>query len=153
MNSILRFAGAALLSGALIVTTQIEPNNVTKEKLAYVQTQAVQALAAEETPEKPWHIVEDVRVYHYCACEKCCGKSENDPAYQVTKSGTTVEEGRTIAVDPDIIPLGSDVVIGGHTYIAEDTGGAIKGYKVDIYVEDHQAALEAGTYVTDLKWR
>lgn len=80
----------------------------------------------------------------YCACKLCCGKTEDNPAYGITASGTTVKEGRTIAVDPDIIPLGSTVWINGVEYIAEDTGGAIKGKKVDIYFTDHQAALEYG---------
>lgn len=51
-----------------------------------------------------------------------------------TATGTHPEVGRTIAVDPDVIPLGSEVMIDGHVYIAEDTGGAIKGKAIDMYV-------------------
>ena len=42
--------------------------------------------------------------------------------------------GRTIAVDPDVIPLGSTVLIDGQEYIAEDTGGAIRGNIIDMFV-------------------
>ena len=42
--------------------------------------------------------------------------------------------GRTIAVDPDIIPYGSEVIVDGHAYIAEDTGGDIRGNRIDIYM-------------------
>jgi len=40
----------------------------------------------------------------------------------------------TIAVDPTVIPIGSKVYVDGYGYaIAADTGGAIKGNKVDLY--------------------
>ena len=76
----------------------------------------------------------------YCNCSKCCGQWAGGP----TKSGTMPKEGRTIAVDPRIIPLGSRVVINGHTYIAEDTGSAIKGNKIDVYFDSHSEALNFG---------
>jgi uncharacterized protein YabE (DUF348 family) len=41
----------------------------------------------------------------------------------------------TIAVDPSVVPLGSKVYVDGYGYaIAADTGGAIKGNKVDLYL-------------------
>lgn len=40
--------------------------------------------------------------------------------------------GRTVAVDPDVIPLGSIVMIDGKEYIAEDTG--MIGNVIDLYV-------------------
>lgn len=58
-------------------------------------------------------------------CEGCTG---------VTKIGNTPVIGRTVAVDPEVIPLGSTIIIDGHEYIAEDTGGAIKGNMIDMYV-------------------
>jgi len=54
----------------------------------------------------------------------------------ITASGTRVKAGRTIAVDTSVIALGTTVYIDGYGYrIAEDTGGAIKGNKIDIYVD------------------
>lgn len=87
----------------------------------------------------------EFKITHYCACEICCGKSEEDPWYGITATGTRVEEGRTIAVDPKVIPYGTEVTIRyqdgtEHTYIAEDCGGAIKGNRIDVYIEDHFAA-------------
>ncbi len=76
----------------------------------------------------------------YCPCEKCCGKW----ADKVTFSGTKAQEGRTISVDPKIIPLGTRVLIDGHEYIAEDVGGAIKGNKLDMFFNSHQDALKWG---------
>lgn len=80
----------------------------------------------------------------YCTCELCCGKTPEHPAYGITKSGTKVEEGRTIAVDPKVIPLGSEVIVDGNKYIAEDTGRLIKGNRIDIYISEHSRALELG---------
>jgi len=42
----------------------------------------------------------------------------------------------TIAVDPSVIPLGSKVYVDGYGYaIASDTGGAIKGNRIDVYLD------------------
>lgn len=76
----------------------------------------------------------------YCKCEKCCGIWSDSP----TKSGTIPQEGRTIAVDPDIIPLGTQVIIDGQIYTAEDTGSAVKGNVIDIYFSDHEKTEEYG---------
>ena len=62
-----------------------------------------------------------------------------------TASGTTLTEGRTIAVDKNKIPLGSIVHIDGFgDFIAEDTGSAIKGNKIDIFVSSHAEAYRLG---------
>lgn len=84
-------------------------------------------------------------ITYYCA-EKYPHICNAGPPYQ-TASGTEVTAGRTIAVDPDVIPLGTPVIINGHVYIAEDTGGAIKGNRIDIAVESHQEALNLGRNV------
>lgn len=81
----------------------------------------------------------------YCPCAKCCGKWANG----ITATGMTATEGRTVAVDPRVIPYGSTVTLyyedgTVHTYTAEDCGGAIKGNRLDIYFDDHQAALQFG---------
>ncbi len=76
----------------------------------------------------------------YCACEQCSGGYGNN-----TATGTKCTEGRTIAVDPKVIPLGSEVFIEGFgSFIAEDTGGAIKQNKIDIYLSDHDRCYSLG---------
>lgn len=54
----------------------------------------------------------------------------------ITATGTTPKVGRTIAVDPSIIPYGTRVYIPalGGTYVAEDCGGGIKGNRIDIFM-------------------
>lgn len=51
---------------------------------------------------------------------------------------------RTIAVDPNVIPLGSTVLINGKEYIAEDIGGAIKGNVIDLFVETEAESIGWG---------
>lgn len=71
--------------------------------------------------------------------------SEEEGIGTKTASGTRVQEGRTIAVDPDVIPLGWWVYIEGVGFRrAEDTGGAIKGNKIDVYYDSLDQALNFG---------
>ncbi len=51
----------------------------------------------------------------------------------ITATGTAARAGRTVAVDPKVIPLGSKIYIEGlGERIAEDTGGGIKGNHIDV---------------------
>ena len=75
----------------------------------------------------------------YDACADCCGKTDG-----ITKTGTKATAGRTVAVDPEVIPLGSTLLIDGQEYIAEDIGGNIKGKVIDIYFDTHAEALDYG---------
>lgn len=73
------------------------------------------------------------RLTAYCTCRKCSGRWGS-----LTASGTQCELGRTIAVDPRVIPLGTPVYVniageGWHRYIAEDTGSGVKGNHIDVY--------------------
>ena len=80
----------------------------------------------------------------YCPCMKCCGKTDG-----ITSTGTLAAEGRTIAVDPRVIPYGSTVTIyyedgTVQTYTAEDCGGAIKENRIDVFFSSHDAARAFG---------
>lgn len=107
--------------------------------------------------EEPYAII-TVTITAYCPCPSCCGiwsaqhESRIGTDYvQKTSSGTIPTAGRTIATDPSVIPAGSKVVIDGHTYIAEDTGGGIKGNRIDIYFDTHQEALNWGVQTKEIK--
>lgn len=74
-------------------------------------------------------------------------------AYCAGCSGTTATgqnlranpDQKVIAVDPRVIPLGSKVWVEGYgTAIAGDTGGAIKGNKIDVFIPSQSAALQWG---------
>lgn len=62
-----------------------------------------------------------------------------------TKSGTWPKAGRTVAVDPSIIPLGTRLIINGQAgFIAEDTGGNIINHRIDIFFNTKNQAIEYG---------
>ena len=87
----------------------------------------------------------DYQLTYYCSCEICC-----DVETGITATGTPVVEGKTIAVDPSFIHYGTQVIIGGHVFTAEDCGGAVKGNHIDIYVNDHERALSMGVNQADV---
>ena len=82
-------------------------------------------------------------ITYYCN-EKYPHTCNAGPPYK-TATGTEPTPGRTIAVDPSDIALGAHVVIDGHEYVAEDTGGAVDGKHIDILVDTHEEALQLGT--------
>ena len=75
-------------------------------------------------------ILSEAEVYQITAYADSCG---NGDGYTATMARPTV--GRTIAVDPRKIPLGSRVWIEGlGWHVAEDVGGAVKGNVIDLYI-------------------
>lgn len=65
-------------------------------------------------------------------------------AGSLTAMGTKVRVG-AVAVDPKVIPLGSRLYIDGYGYaVAEDTGGAIKGMRIDLFMNTREEALRFG---------
>lgn len=99
------------------------------------------------------HKLEDVTITFYC-CEArphICGTGAG-----ITASGRRVTPYVSCAVDPDVIPLGSTIMIeynGEMVYLrADDTGGSIKGNRLDIAVKGHQEALSLGVKTADIWW-
>lgn len=75
----------------------------------------------------------------YTAAADECGKSDG-----ITASGLKVEEGRTLACPPSF-PFGAKIAIEGvGIFRCEDRGGAIKGNRVDIYMEKKSDAFAFG---------
>ena len=78
------------------------------------------------------------KITAYCPCSKCCGKSNG-----ITASGKKATAGRTVAASSKFA-MGTKLNINGHIYTVEDRGGAIKGNKIDIFVNTHAEALQWG---------
>lgn len=76
----------------------------------------------------------------YTSSYECTGKRPGDRGFGRTATGTIARRNKngfsTVAVDPDVIPLGTRLYIEDYGFaIAEDTGGAVKGYMIDLYFE------------------
>lgn len=98
------------------------------------------------------HVIEGVTVTHYDTCVACCGKDDG-----ITASGVRATPGVTVAVDPTVIPLGSDVLVDYgdgeiHYYRADDVGGAVKGNHIDLCVGSHEEALQLGCRTATVYW-
>jgi len=66
-------------------------------------------------------------------------------ARAITATGTSARAGRTVAVDPKVIPLGSRIFIEGiGERIAEDVGPGVKGRHIDVFLPSHPAATKFG---------
>jgi uncharacterized protein YabE (DUF348 family) len=59
---------------------------------------------------------------------------------------------KVIAVDPNVIPLGTKVYVEGYGYaVAADTGSAIKGNKIDVFIPSKSAAYRWGSKKVKIK--
>jgi 3D (Asp-Asp-Asp) domain-containing protein len=81
-------------------------------------------------------VVKTLRVYATWYNPASSGRAPSDPAYGRTATGVQVTYG-VIAVDPTVIPLGTRMFVPGYGYgVAADTGGAVKGYIIDLGYPD-----------------
>lgn len=106
-----------------------------------LQGQSAEKSGQVEDKEEALRSLGMFEITAYCHC-LLCSSSWN----RTTATGTTATAGRTIGVNPDIIPYGSRIMINGHEYIAEDTGGAMRENPrvIDVFMESHEEALQFG---------
>ena len=132
---------------------------ITKAKLTLIESQHHNEDKGEEVLKEPEAVSRsgfrfsqamDMVATAYDLSYESCGKYPDHPEYGITASGTKAEPG-TVAVDPDVIPLGTKLYIastdGSPDYgfaTALDIGSAIKGYRIDLFMEDKQDAMNFG---------
>lgn len=140
MNTFLTKTTVLLLTGAVSSTgaSLLLHKNETPKETPVITEETIPT--PTPTPEIEMQSLGQFRLTAYCNCSKCCGKWAGGP----TASGTMPKEGRTIAVDTKVIPLGTKVVFNENTYTAEDTGSAIKGKRIDVFYNSHSEAMNHG---------
>lgn len=125
------------------------------------ETDCFEVPCPEVTPDDFYSSVENVtnhsavfKVTHYCGCSKCCGKySGGSESVAYGASGKRLEALVSVAVDPSVISLGTVLHDAeGKLYRAEDTGSGIKGNRIDLFVGNHQEALNMGVREMKLYW-
>lgn len=137
------------------VIEEVQSNNEVVENVESIENEVATPVASRgsyvretNVPPTEYESVITVKATAYCLCKKCCGKSPSSPGYGHTASGLVIVPGtdmKVISVDPNVIPLGTEVYVDGYGYaIAADTGGAIKNNKIDVYKDTHAAALAWG---------
>ena len=90
----------------------------------------------DSAPSDAGGVARMLRVYATYYTPASAGRSSSDPAYGRTATGAQVTYG-IVAVDPDVIPLGTKMFIPGYGYaVAADKGGAVKGYIIDLGFPD-----------------
>lgn len=149
VSNLLVLARVRELEGKIAEMQQEEPAEPATVSLRMARQAS--AGAGRREPEESQPMQSAVfTAYAYCACEKCCGRWAE---YGLTASGTVPQQGRTVAVDPDVIPLGSELWIDGEgPFVAEDTGSGINGSTIDVYHQSHADALEWGKREVTVTW-
>lgn len=132
-----------------------------KELQTQKQSLREQALFSLLTPtqKKLLPMVEEgmqVRLMVITAYDAWSESSINVPEFRTgrTSIGRLAIPGRTIAVDPKIIPYGSKVYIPSVGWrVAEDTGGDIQGNRIDILMQSEEHALQFGRRSMYVLWK
>lgn len=125
----------------VLLLNQLKIKEMDTDLEVLVKETIVESMPISYNQKLPFTNIGQFDLSFYCPCEKCVGKKK----IVRTASGTKPKANYTIAVDTRIIPLGSILYIEGFGYfIAQDTGSAIKGNRIDIFVDSHQQALKLG---------
>ena len=105
------------------------------------QARAEQAAAYEMIGA--YRYVGECTITAYCPCSECCGRWADG----ITATGLPAGPG-IVAVDPEVIPLGSTVIIDGQRYLAADTG--VEGLHVDVCLPEHGDTVAFGVRTAEV---
>lgn len=123
-----------------VATTSIPQEVVEEPKVE------VTAINVPEEPEIQQISLGTYKLTAYCACSRCCGKTNG-----ITASGAKAVQGVTVAADTRILPFGTKIYIDGYgERTVQDTGGAIKGNRIDVFFDSHQEALQFGVQYKEI---
>ena len=112
-------------------------------KVSVGTSATAKALAAKVEGKTP--TVKTMNTSAYCACVKCCGKTN-----AITSSGAKATAWYTLAAGK-AYPIGTIIYIpslsnkpNGGWFVVQDRGGAIKNNKLDVFCSTHNEALQFG---------
>lgn len=122
--------------GSTLAVSATGNTNTSNKAVAGATTNVPNPAPVEETAKKQL----TVKATAYTAtCKGCSG---------ITATGINLKKNpnaKVISVDPSVIPLGSKVHVEGYgEAIAGDTGSAIKGNKIDVFMPSKQDAINFG---------
>ena len=161
----IRFFILLIIVSVLLTVSLVEKSNkreepieekveTVQEKCETIKEEIKETKTVEfiEVKEPELDSLGEFKLTAYCSCSSCCGIwNENRPNGIVYGAiGEELSENYSIAVDPNVIPYGTEVIINGHTYKAQDCGGAIDGHEIDIYMTNHDDALKFGVQYAEV---
>ena len=135
----------------VVLEDEKEEDTVVIEKSEVFDSRSIEVCEEQEKSEDITYI--EFKVTAYCSCEKCCGVwANNRPEGKVYgAAGKELIAGYSVAVDRDLYEFGTKFVDkDGNEYEAADVGGAVKGNHLDLYMSDHQEALNWGVKTLEL---
>jgi len=161
----LEFIGAAIIIAEVLMLAGLHINahagTYQELQAKYSNTVEVGIAPGEtEAQESVVKISEEIplgsfKLTAYCGCTKCCGKNAKKGAngewLAITRTGVRAQKNHTISVDPKVIPLGTEMFIvaadGTWVYgyaLAGDTGGFIKGNRIDLFYDTRDECITFG---------
>ncbi|MDR7002159.1 LysM peptidoglycan-binding domain-containing protein [Neobacillus niacini] len=122
-----------------VVTEKAVKLSAPSVKAESTQEESAPAVKAASTSNSSSKEITVKATAYTAYCEGCSG---------TTATGINIKanpDKKVIAVDPSVIPLGSKVYVEGYgEAIAGDTGGAIKGNRIDVFIPSEQNAVNFG---------
>lgn len=127
----------------------LEGSNVIQPKVSAASTTSATSNAPTSETKATSSVEKELTMTSTAYTASCAGCSG------ITATGINLKENpnqKVISVDPNVIPLGSRVWVEGYgEAIAGDTGGSIKGNKIDIFIPSKQAAINWGHKTVKVK--
>jgi uncharacterized protein YabE (DUF348 family) len=132
------------------VAREVVSNIITKQPVNKVMVQGNMTLLSfsrgGDAPVVAYSKVYSMRATAYDPKSSGSIKKPGQSTVEYTATGTIAKRNpggySTIAVDPKVIPLGTKVYVEGYGFaIAEDTGGAIKGNRIDVYFNSYNESI------------
>lgn len=150
-------AGLAICLCSALLAEKAEPPAVAPEEPEVVYEFAEnpnEEMLIEQALLAQANVIKNCRVTYYCAepYEHICGYGLG-----ITKSGEPLQPHHSVAVDPKVIPLGSQVMVDFgdgviHYYFADDIGGSVKGKHIDICLPTHAECFEQPFNTATVYW-
>lgn len=125
------------MAAQLLQAEQARDRALEKLEKMTIQSEQLNTVPVAYEVVGSYQYIGECTITSYCPCEECCGQWADG----LTATGIPAVPG-VVAVDPEVIPLGSTVVIGGQRYLAADTG--VTGKWIDICAAEHQDAEDFG---------
>ncbi len=125
-----------------VVSRQVEGESVVKAPvnrvMGYGTKIVIRTLQTEAGPMEYWRVIHALATSYSAST---AGVSPDLPYYGRTATGLPMGDG-IVAVDPNVIPLGTKVYVPGYGLgLAADTGGAIRGRRIDLGYDDEHLKL------------